>query len=212
MIISEGVTEVGNTAFENCVNLENVTLPTTLLAINYASFMGCTKLNEFSIPFSVNDLGANVLYSSVINKLIIPVHLMNRLSSATGRATINEIHIIGEGQIPNGTLQSVQYSNSLTVGDGITSFGNNNISDFKEIHIGKGITSLGENYFTRLLVLTIDPENEHFRYVNGAFYSGDLKTLICLAPDNNTSDFTVLSGTKRLRRQPSTAVGNLNEW
>lgn len=56
-------TEIDGYAFENCVNIEEIILPNTLLAIEGYAFKGCTGLRFIHIPASVEKMFNNVFDS-----------------------------------------------------------------------------------------------------------------------------------------------------
>ena len=43
------VTAIGTDAFENCANLQSVTIPTSVTTINSYAFYGCTKLGSVNL-------------------------------------------------------------------------------------------------------------------------------------------------------------------
>ena len=47
--VEEGVTSLGTYAFYNCINLERISLPTTLITIYQAVFTYCAKLKEIDL-------------------------------------------------------------------------------------------------------------------------------------------------------------------
>ncbi len=55
--ISDGITEIGNRAFLDCVNLETVALPDELLRIGDEAFRGCASLKGLQLPGSVESIG-----------------------------------------------------------------------------------------------------------------------------------------------------------
>ncbi|MDR3072491.1 MAG: leucine-rich repeat protein [Clostridiales Family XIII bacterium] len=57
--IENGVTEIGDRAFDSCSNLVSVTLPASLQSINYYAFNGCTSLTgiDFSTCTSLRTIG-----------------------------------------------------------------------------------------------------------------------------------------------------------
>lgn len=57
IIIDKGVTSVGDGAFEDCVNLENVNLPSGLVSIGDSAFCGCAALPVIDMPDSVESIG-----------------------------------------------------------------------------------------------------------------------------------------------------------
>lgn len=59
VIIEEGVTVIGFGAFEDCYNLETVSLPKTLSIINSNAFDHCIRLESVNLPESLTIIGDN---------------------------------------------------------------------------------------------------------------------------------------------------------
>lgn len=57
IIIKDGVTHIGNYAFVDCVNVENVEIAGTVTSIGENAFYGCKKLTDVVIPESVTSIG-----------------------------------------------------------------------------------------------------------------------------------------------------------
>lgn len=57
VVIPEGVTRIGNGAFDNCKRLLNVSLPSTLTEIGGWAFRDCTALTSIIIPIGVTTIG-----------------------------------------------------------------------------------------------------------------------------------------------------------
>lgn len=79
VVVSEGVTSIGENVFENCQNMEKISLPTTLTSIGHAAFMqgdGYVNtvygLTEITIPSSVTSIGGSAFWGSAISSLVIP--------------------------------------------------------------------------------------------------------------------------------------------
>ena len=53
VIIPEGVTEIGNSAFSSCEQLEMITLPSTITTIGESAFSNCTNLKSIILPQNV---------------------------------------------------------------------------------------------------------------------------------------------------------------
>ena len=56
VVISEGVTTIGNNAFSGCTALTSVTLPSTIRTIEWGAFSGCSSLTTINIPDSVRQI------------------------------------------------------------------------------------------------------------------------------------------------------------
>lgn len=55
--IPEGVTSIGNFAFEDCIRMTNITIPEGVTSIGYGAFSGCEDLESVTIPDSVESIG-----------------------------------------------------------------------------------------------------------------------------------------------------------
>ena len=55
--ISEGITTIGQGAFEGCSNLASVSLPNSLVSIGLSAFCYCSSLTSITIPGSVTSIG-----------------------------------------------------------------------------------------------------------------------------------------------------------
>ena len=59
-IIEEGITRIGSSLFNNCTDLESVTIPSTVSEIGSNAFAYCEKLESVTIPDGVKKLVTNV--------------------------------------------------------------------------------------------------------------------------------------------------------
>lgn len=82
VIVSEGVTGIGERLFQYCDNLKTVSLPTTLTAIKKAAFLphidgyiyhqSLNGLTELKIPERVTELGVNAFAGTAIKSVTVP--------------------------------------------------------------------------------------------------------------------------------------------
>ena len=57
VIITDGVTSIGNWAFARCTSLSSVTIPNSVTSIGESAFYGCESLTSVTIPDSVTSIG-----------------------------------------------------------------------------------------------------------------------------------------------------------
>ena len=77
VIVEEGVTEIGMSAFYMCETLRSVTLPSTLLFIRGSAFEGCTSLESITIPESVTEIGSGAFMNChKIRNIYIPKNVV----------------------------------------------------------------------------------------------------------------------------------------
>ena len=70
IIIPNSVTEIEDSAFEFCNNLENVKLSVNLQSIGSKAFANCS-LKFITIPYSVESIGVDAFRCKTIRKVII---------------------------------------------------------------------------------------------------------------------------------------------
>lgn len=62
LVVGEGITSIGASAFQSCFNLTDAVLPNSLTRIEYNAFFGCTALESLSIGGGITNWGSNVFY------------------------------------------------------------------------------------------------------------------------------------------------------
>ena len=58
IVINEGLTTIGNSAFALCSGIESIEIPNTIISIGNNSFLGCRNLTELTLPNSMKEIGA----------------------------------------------------------------------------------------------------------------------------------------------------------
>ena len=73
LIIPDGVTSIGKSAFENCSNLKTVTIPDSVTHIGDYAFYECSSLESITIPDNVRKIPDNGFYGcSSLASITIP--------------------------------------------------------------------------------------------------------------------------------------------
>ena len=57
LVIPNGVTSIGYSAFDGCSSLTSVTIPDSVTSIGHSAFSGCSSLTSVTIPDSVTSIG-----------------------------------------------------------------------------------------------------------------------------------------------------------
>lgn len=72
-VIPDGITEIGERAFENETDVVAIYLPETIKSISHGAFKGCKKLKYINIPESVESIGEDVFDGcTTLQALYIP--------------------------------------------------------------------------------------------------------------------------------------------
>ena len=70
VVIEDGVTKIGNRAFNECSSLTSVSIPNSVTSIGKFAFLSCSSLKSFSIPNSVTNIGLYSFYSCTSLKYV----------------------------------------------------------------------------------------------------------------------------------------------
>jgi hypothetical protein len=83
VVISDGVTEIGPSAFKNCRKLLKVVIPSSVKSIKKEAFSGCKSLQEIVIPNGVTSILAHAFKGcSSLEIVRLPVEVSNMEISA----------------------------------------------------------------------------------------------------------------------------------
>ena len=81
-VVGEGVTTLGQAAFDECEKLVTVELPSTLTVIGKWAFSGCADLTAIDIPDSVHTIGAAAFgHCDMLTSVTIPAKVTEILGS-----------------------------------------------------------------------------------------------------------------------------------
>lgn len=98
LTISEGIKEIGISAFQGCSKIEKVVLPTTLSKIGESAFMGCSNLADINSTsgedsLKITEIGASAFYNCTnLEKITLPSTLESiGLNAFAGCSKLTEI-------------------------------------------------------------------------------------------------------------------------
>ena len=77
VIIKNGVTKIGEGAFKDCIHLNDVTLPASLVEICDEAFSGCKNLGDVEFPKSLEKIGDNAFEGANLKYVEFPKHLVS---------------------------------------------------------------------------------------------------------------------------------------
>ena len=98
VIIEDGVTTVGASAFYSCMNLTQVTLPNSLTEIRESAFGACVNLPEITIPEGVTKIGDSAFYScNNLEKVTMTESVINIAEGVFGGCSaIKDVYYAGD--------------------------------------------------------------------------------------------------------------------
>jgi len=76
--IPSGVTKIGNNAFYRCENLAAVSIPSSVLSIGNHAFYACDKITEINFPSNLGSIGENAFYDcDGLTSILLPDSVTN---------------------------------------------------------------------------------------------------------------------------------------
>jgi len=72
VVIADGITSIGNYAFQSCSNMTSLSIPSSVTYIGSSGVSGCKKLTSLTIPSSVTYIGNSAFSSCVFPSLTLP--------------------------------------------------------------------------------------------------------------------------------------------
>ena len=164
VIINEGVTSIGDYAFDGCSNLTNITIPEGVTSIGRGAFSYCSSLTSIIIPEGVTSIGEFAFnFCDSLTSITIPK---------------------GVTSIGDGAFQGCRSLTSITIPEGVTSIGDgafNGCRSLTNITISEGVTSIGDGAFNGCSSLTNISVSENSKYYlsdNGVLYTKNKTELI----------------------------------
>lgn len=150
--IPNTVTEIGESAFRDCLNLASIVLSTSLQKISNNMLMGCVSLTTITIPASVTEIGEGAFCGTGITHIIIPATVtalgQDVLTQCSSLTTIdiqaNVTEIPASFAIENGRTSITLPNTVRTIGDAAFTTGSASLT---EITIPASVTSIGADAF-----------------------------------------------------------------
>lgn len=153
LVIPDGVTSIGNSAFYKYSNLLSVKIPSSVTSIGSYAFENCSNLKEIIIPDAVTSIGNYAFrYCSGLTN----VTFGNNLESI-GYYAFYDCSNLESITIPDSVISigdSAFYGcgglTNITIGNGVTSIGNSafyNCSNLTSIAIGNNVASISSSAF-----------------------------------------------------------------
>lgn len=161
VVINDGITAVGNSAFDECVNLKIVLLPESVTEIHGHAFSRCYSLSEINIHQNINHIGFYAFF-----KCTSLTHIELPASDICISDYTFEASGIQTAIIPNG-IRVLKLS----------AFYNTSI---QELNIPKSVESIScqGDHCDNLTAINVSEDNLHYSSCNGVLFNKDKTKLI----------------------------------
>ena len=151
VVISDGVTTVGDWAFYTCRKLSSVSLPDSLKSIGVRAFGETASLTSIELPSNLETIGDLAFCVSMIRSITIPDSVTtigdNAFLSAYKMTSVNlgnGVETLGYGVFSSTAIESIVIPSSVkTIGD--EAF--DGCSSLTTVTISDGLESIGEECF-----------------------------------------------------------------
>ena len=153
VVVTSGVTSIGNYAFFNCSSMTSVTIPEGVTSIGWGAFQGCSSLSSITIPAGVTSIGWVAFYgcsgltSITISEGVTSIwdYAFQGCSSLTSITLPEGVTGIGEFAFYGcSSLTSVRIPAGVTSIEGAVFYGCSSLSN---ITIPESVTSIGDSAF-----------------------------------------------------------------
>ncbi len=185
VILCEGITTVGEHAFEQCRLLRKVTLPNSVTAIKSGAFAFCDLLSDINFPNGITVISSSAFYScESLRKIELPKTLKKIYSDAFFGCGLQELIL------PDG----LEYIGARAFAGchGLTT-----------VTVPASVTEIGDFAFGRgmLSAIRVEEDNPYFTSENGVLFNKDKTELINYPPGSDILVYHVPSSVVAIRNR-----------
>lgn len=197
VVIEEGVTTIGEKAFDGCVNLESVKLPNSLTEIHKYAFRDCESLWDIAIPDGVTQIMTSAFYKCTS---LITIKIPD--NAKIGETVFSQCESLKEVTLPetmtsinSGTFYKCRALTSIKIPEKVTTIGEAAFekSGLIEIELPRGTTYIGTDAFHECVALKQIVLPDTIRTIKtGAFNDCPaLESIVYLGTENQWKKVTI---------------------
>ena len=211
LVLSEGITSIGDNVFCNSSSLTSVQLPSTLTVIGNRAFTSCLSLARVSLPDSVTKIGERAFEScKSLTSVQCGSGLLEIANCAFQSTALSDIQLqeglkrIGKWAFCSCPLTGIDLPDSVASIDEYA-FYSSNLTAFQ---VPKSATSIGTQFLgqcNQLAQITVAEGNASFQAIDGALYEMTDHApyrVICFPAALRKDSLTIADGTQVIDGQP----------
>jgi hypothetical protein len=151
IVLPDGLTGIGNHAFDGCTNLSSVNIPSGVTAIGEYAFNYCPNLSAINIPSGVTSIGRYAFNGTGLTSINIPEGVTTIGEYAfSGCESLASINIPASITVFNGAFSTCISLTSVNIAEGVTTIGEHafpGCTSLASVHIPASVTTIGEGAF-----------------------------------------------------------------
>ena len=204
IVVSEGITEVGERAFYWCTNCTEVILPDSLVAIREYGFNNLRNLKTITLPPNLRVIEFCAFSECVaLTSITLPNSVTTVGSNAFSNCYALTSAVLSSGMttVPSSMFGGDYMLKSVVLPEGITYIDDTAFIDcgFTSFTLPATVTGLGTAVFSNCTSLTqfiVEAGNPTYKAVDGVLFSADGTHLICYPAAKSNYSYSVPEGTR----------------
>ena len=150
-IIPNGVTHIGDSAFEDCSSLAAIVIPDSVTDIGERAFYGCDNLAKVTLGSSVKTIGAGAFFCSDISEIVIPDSVTD-----IGDWAFSGCYYLAKVTLGSSVKTIGAYAfyssgiSEIVIPDSVTDIGNRafyGCDNLAKVTLGSSVKTIGEDAF-----------------------------------------------------------------
>lgn len=210
--IPNGILIIGEAAFDNCRDLEEIILPESIRILENNAFHSCSKLKSIKLPNQINSIASSAFSGCWDLKGIeCDSPLFKPIDGVLFTADLKTLVCYPQGK----------GCDNYVVPDSVTNIAENAFSSFvspwtadscKRITLPKSINEITDTTFEHHESLKwIECDNEHYKSIDGVLFTADCKTLVYYPRGRKDSQYIIPDTVTKIENRAFALNGYLHK-